>query len=409
MKNTNFSFIISLALLLVMMNNALSQQPAKGVFVEPKNEYWDLIKKTVEDFEKKPDTKKKPFKADFSTINLPKTTTEFAQIWHQPPISQGWTGTCWGFSGTSFFESEIKRINGAEIKLSELYTVYWEYAEKARRFIRERGNSAFPEGSQLNSTVHIFKQYGCIPAEFYTGMKAGQTFHSHEKMHGEMLAFLNSLKTANFWNEDVALATIKNIMNHYIGAPPETVTIGGKKYTPQEYLRTVAKLNPDDYIEFMSLLEKPYNSKAEYEVTDNWRKYAEYYNVSLDDFMNIIKTSVKKGFSIAIGGDVSEPGYDGYAEVAVVPAFDIPSEFIDENARQFRFSNGSTTDDHAIHIVGWKEKDGKMWFLIKDSGSGSRNGQNKGYYFYHEDYIKLKMMTIMIHRSAVQDVLKKFN
>ena len=54
------------------------------------------------------------------------------------------------------------------------------------------------------------------------------------------------------------------------------------------------------------------------------------------------------------------------------------------------------------------EKDGKDWYLIKDSGSGSRNGKNFGYYFYHEDYIKLKMMNIMVHRSVAEDILKKF-
>ena len=30
--------------------------------------------------------------------------------------------------------------------------------------------------------------------------------------------------------------------------------------------------------------------------------------------------------------------------------------------------------------------------LVNDTGSGSCNGVNTGYYFYNEDYIKLKMM-----------------
>ena len=30
--------------------------------------------------------------------------------------------------------------------------------------------------------------------------------------------------------------------------------------------------------------------------------------------------------------------------------------------------------------------------LVNDTGSGSRYDVNKGYYFYGEDYIKLKMM-----------------
>ncbi|MBT5698504.1 MAG: peptidase C1, partial [Flavobacteriales bacterium] len=44
-----------------------------------------------------------------------------------------------------------------------------------------------------------------------------------------------------------------------------------------------------------------------------------------------------------------------------------------------------------------------------DSGSGSRNGNFPGYYFYHEDFVKLKMMTFTIHKNAVKETLKKFN
>ena len=89
----------------------------------------------------------------------------------------------------------------------------------------------------------------------------------------------------------------------------------------------------------------------------------------------------------------------------MVPTFDIPSEYIDEHARQLRFSNGATTDDHGIHLVGFMEKDGEDWFLIKDSGSGSRNGPNVGYYFYHEDYVKLKIMDYTVHKDAIEGIV----
>ena len=44
-----------------------------------------------------------------------------------PPVAQYLTGTCWSFSTTSFYESEIKRLSGKEIKLSEMWTAYCEY------------------------------------------------------------------------------------------------------------------------------------------------------------------------------------------------------------------------------------------------------------------------------------------
>ena len=43
--------------------------------------------------------------------------------------------------------------------------------------------------------------------------------------------------------------------------------------------------------------------------------------------------------------------------------------------------------------------------MIKDSGSGGFNGPHKGYRFIHEDYIKLKMMNIMVYKEAGRRVL----
>ena len=178
------------------------------------------------------------------------------------------------------------------------------------------------------------------------------------------------------------------------------------------YMKDYLKYNPDDYVEILSYKQEPYWQQVEYKVPDNWWHNKDYYNVPLDVFMSIIEKSIKKGFSMSIGGDVSEAGFVRSTQCALVPTFDIPSEYIDENARQFRFSNKSTMDDHGMHLVGWLNKDGNIWYLIKDSSSGSRNNDPNapefGYYFFHEDYIKLKMMGFTIHKDAVKEILKKF-
>jgi bleomycin hydrolase len=161
-------------------------------------------------------------------------------------------------------------------------------------------------------------------------------------------------------------------------------------------------------------MQQPYWKQVEYEVPDNWWHDASYYNIPLDDFMNVFEKAIKAGYTIAIGGDVSEAGFLAReANAAVVPSFDISSAAIDENARQFRFSNETTTDDHGMHVVGYLEKDGVSWFLVKDSGAGSRAGgkeknKNFGYYFFHEDYIKLKMMDFMVHKDMMKELLPKF-
>jgi bleomycin hydrolase len=151
---------------------------------------------------------------------------------------------------------------------------------------------------------------------------------------------------------------------------------------------------------------------VEYKVPDNWWHSTDYYNVPLDVFMEALKKVVRSGYTASIGGDVSEPGFDRMTQCAIVPDFDIPAAFISDDARQFRFSNGTTTDDHGMHLVGYLEKDGKDWYLIKDSGSGSRNNNPDaaefGYYFFSSDYVKLKMMDFMVHKDAVKDLLEKF-
>jgi len=203
------------------------------------------------------------------------------------------------------------------------------------------------------------------------------------------------------------ISTIKAIMNHHIGQPPERITVNGQSLTPREYLASVVRLNLDDYVGIQSNMELPYFERTELDVQDNWWHSRDYCNVPLDLFIATIKKAVRKGFTVAIGGDTSEPGIEGHAGVAVVPSFDIPSALIDESARNFRFRNGTTGDDHGIHIVGFKQEGNQDWFLVKDSGSSARNNAHPGYYFYHEDYVKLKMLTALVHKDAAKEVLAR--
>ncbi|HQH18472.1 MAG TPA: C1 family peptidase [Bacteroidales bacterium] len=409
---------ILIVTLLVLSFSVFSQNTStkdKAIFKEYNPGYYqNTILKGIDDYEAIATTtkSKKRFKMDFTGMDIPNSTDLYTRYWSTPPISQGNTNTCWSYSTTSFLESEVYRLYKKEVKLSEMHTVYYEYIERAKEYVKMKGTSAFAEGSEANAVTRMWKKYGIVPESDYTGMLPGQTIQNHAVMYEELLAYLKSVKASNTWNEEIVLATVKSILNSYMGAPPTTIMVDGKQISPLEYLNNIIKINPDDYISVMSLMEKSYYTKAEYDVPDNWWNSDDYYNVPLDVFMNIVKTSIKNGYTMAIGGDVSEPGYESDMQVGVIPTFDIPSEYIDENARQFRFSNESTTDDHGIHIVGYYEKDGITWFLIKDSGAGSRNAgkdsKNFGYYFYHEDYIKLKMMNIMVHKDMVKDVLKKF-
>lgn len=410
-----FTLFLVAAILCSSSSFVWGQNKDEAVFITPKpGFYQNSILRDDREVKEKTEARepREILTINLSDADLPNKVDLYTQEWHLAPISQGNTGTCWCFSTTSFMESEIYRLHKMEVKLSEMYTVYWEYVEKARRYVEERGNSNFDEGSESNAVTRIWKKYGIVPEEAYTGLLNGRKYHNHADMVNEMKTYLASLKTDQNWNEAEALSTIKAIMNHYMGVPPTEVTVNGKELTPLQYLHDVIKINPDDYVEILSCSTEPFYQQVEYKVPDNWWHSDSYFNVPLDDYMAAVKNTIREGYTISIGGDVSEPGFDRTTQCAVVPDFDIPSAYINDDARVFRFYNQTTTDDHGMHLVGYLTKDGKDWYLIKDSSAGSRNNdpgaKEFGYYFFSEDYVKLKMMGFTVHKDAVKELLKKF-
>jgi bleomycin hydrolase len=364
-------------------------------------------KKNNEAFYKEINGKEK-LTTDFSQIERPKTHDEFKSLFHLPPVRQDTTGTCWCFSGTSFLESELKRLGKEPVKLSEMFTVYHEYIEKCRRFIREKGNSEVSEGSQHNAVLLRIKEYGAVRLSDYSGLLGDNKSHNHRELVKELKSYLDYIKKNNYWDEEKNLSYVKLILNKYLGEPPSTISVDGKSITPKEYQEKNLQLPLDDYVVFMSTKSVPFYTKGEYNVTDNWWHSKEYYNIPLDEFYSGIKNAVINGYTLVFAGDVSEAGLNSYEDVAIVPTFDCPPEYVNQDSREFRFDNKTTGDDHGIHAVGYKKIGKDDWFLIKDSGGTGWRGEEKGYIFYRGDYIKLKMLAFMVHKDAVKDLLSKF-
>ncbi|UBM61245.1 peptidase C1 [Candidatus Sulfidibacterium hydrothermale] len=408
------TILLALAILPAMQVFAQSKDKAK--FEPSQNHFYpDVIMKDVKAVQERlhPQKKHLYFMMDQSGMDLPNKVSLYKTFWHTPTTSQGNTGTCWCFSTTSFFESEEHRLFGKDVKLSEMYTVYWEYVEKAKGYVESRGTTVFDEGSEANAVRRDYKKYGIVPRSVYDGFKDGRKFYSHAEMVKEMKTYLHSVKAADAWNEDAVVATIKAILNRYMGEPPTHFTYQGKEYTPKSFLKDYLKLNMDDYVDVLSYEQQPFWHQVEYQVPDNWWHSKAYYNVPLKVFMDVWNTAIEHGYTMAIGGDVSEAGFSRKTNVALIPDFDIPAAYINDNARQFRFSNHTTTDDHGMHCVGYyKDKKGQMWYLIKDSSSGSRNVDPKspefGYYFFSTPYVELKMMDFMVHKDMFKKYMKKF-
>lgn len=344
---------------------------------------------------------RKQFKVDLSTYSFPTDTALYKKIFHTPPVCQGNTGTCWCFSATSFFESEVYRLTGKKVKLSEMYVVYWEYVERAIDFVRTHGKTYVDEGSEASALLRIYYKYGAVPLSAYVGKSDYRKHYSHRDMVKEIKNFLTEVKENNIWNEEYVVNVVKSLLNAEMGVPPASFTYEGKEYTPKSFLNDYMQIKPAAYFRFMSTMSAPFNEKSELVENDNWWHDRDYYNVPSDTFVKLINKALEKNYSVCLCGDVSEAGYDhNEKKVATVPFFDIPASQINDTSREMRLQNETTTDDHCIHVIGYYSKEGKYWYLIKDSNGHTFDGQNPGYRIYSEDYVKLKMMNSMIHGES---------
>jgi len=407
MKQKIFIIII----LLLISTLSFSQNKDKAVFKtydKGESYYYNTILKDISSYKQK-QKKYKPYKyfsVDFTNKSYPKYLKEYKTFYHSPPVSQGNTGTCWCFSATSFMESEVYRLTKQKVKLSEMWTVYWEYVERAKQFVDTRGKTTFSQGSEANEIPIIYKKYGIVRFRDYMAKNPNQRFYNHDKLIKELKTYLESVKQNSVWNKTKVIATVKSILNKNMGMPPETIIVDGKKLSPKQYLSDILKIIPDDYYSFMSTMSEKFNERHELIEDDNWR-HNEYYNLKLKDYYSLILDAIKSDYTISICGDVSEPGIIGKEDVAIIPDFDCPAENINQSSREMRLQNKLTSDDHCVHLIGYLQKNGETWFAVKDSGSGAFDGESKGYRYYRSYYVKLKSMNILVHKNAARKYLDK--
>ena len=104
---------------------------------------------------------------------------------------QNKSGTCWCFSGTSFFENEIRKAGGDSLDLSEMFTVRHCYADKADRYVRMYGGTHFAAGGSILDVPYVWERYGAVPEEVYSGLNYGEDKHVHEELDGVLKAYLD--------------------------------------------------------------------------------------------------------------------------------------------------------------------------------------------------------------------------
>jgi len=354
-----------------------------------------------------------------------------------PVQNQFRTGTCWSFSALAYFESELIRTGKGEHNLSEMYVVNHTYKDKAERYVRMHGNTNFGAGGAFVDIAHVWKKYGILPEEAYSGLPDDGTEHDHS----ELDLILKGYADAVIENKQKGLtnkwkAGYDAVVDTYLGEIPGEFEYQGKKYTPQTYAEELG-LNMDDYISITSYTHHPFYGKFMLEIPDNWL-HVESYNLPLDELMKVMEGALLNGHTFAWGADVSEKGFAFREGLALLPedestiktkgqdaaqfndagaekisnAFQEPvqQKQVDQDLRQVQFDNWQTTDDHGMQVTGMvKDQNGDKYYMVKNSWGTEYNGLG-GYFFASEAYVRLKTMNIYVHKEALpKDIAKKLN
>lgn len=329
-----------------------------------------------------------------------------------PVISQGRTGTCWSFSSTSFLESEVIRLTGKQVDLSEMYNVRNTYPKKLENFVMRQGKSQFSEGGLAHDVMNSVSNYGLVPNSIYSGLFASETSHNH----AELVAVLKAMGKTYIDNPGRKLSkkwkpATEAVLDIYLGANVNNFTYEGKTYTPESF-RKALKIEPQDYVTITSFTHAPFYSSFVLNIPDNW-SYGSFYNVPLDDLMDAVDHALEKGFTVELDCDVSEKTFSSKHGVAVIPANEVeakealtaiyPERAISQEYRQDEFENFTTTDDHLMHITGrLKDQNGNTYYKVKNSwGTDEARTANGGYVYFSKAYMRLKTISITLHKDGI--------
>lgn len=354
-----------------------------------------------------------------------------------PVQNQYRTGTCWSFSTLAFFESELLRKGKGEHNLSEMYVVNHTYKDKADQYVRMHGKTNFGAGGAFADVAYVWKKYGMVPEEVYTGLKNGSTKHNHAELNNILTAYVDAViedkqkKITPNWK-----VGFDAVVDSYLGKLPETFEYKGKEYTPKSYAKELG-LDMDDYVSLTSYTHHPFYVPFILEIPDNWL-HMKSYNLPLDELMEVMDKALMNGYTFAWGADVSEKGFAFREGLAIVPedkatievrgkddknysdagaekisnAFEEPVKQVEvtQEMRQKGFDDWETTDDHGMQITGIvKDQNGEKYYIVKNSW-GTKYNDLDGYFFASEAYVRLKTMNIFLDKDAIpKDIAKKLD
>ena len=350
---------------------------------------------------------------------------------------QNRSGTCWAYSTLSYFESEILKSTGKTYDLCESFVANKDYMDRAVQVVRYHGDMQFAQGGSAYDVYYVLKNYGICPEDAmpFPGSLYGDSLNNFNEFFSLLEPYVDGIATSKAskisgqWK-----VGFQGILDAYLGECPENFTYEGKNYTPKSFMSSLG-LNMDDYVTITSYTHHPFYSQFVVEVQDNWRNPASY-NLPMDEMMQIIDNAVMNGYTVAWGGDVSEPGFtrDGLAymidgkKMQSLQGSDmarwlglsaakrrnlidslgcnVPEVQPTQEMRQERFDNWELTDDHGMLIYGIaKDQNGKEYYMVKNSWGEA--GKYKGTWYMTKTFIAANTMDYMVNKNAIPANIRK--
>lgn len=357
------------------------------------------------------------------------------------PISgirdQNRSGTCWDYSTLSFFEAEILKATGKEYDLCESFIANKTYMERAIQVVRYHGDCQFAQGGSAEDVLATLKTHGICPegAMPFPGSLYGDSLNNFNEFFSLLEPYVaavaksNAKKISNQWK-----VGLQGILDAYLGKCPEKFVFEGKEYTPKSFMASLG-IDLNDYVSITSYTHHPFYSAFAVEVQDNWR-FPLSYNLPMDEMMQIIDNAVNEGYTIAWGGDVSEPGFtrQGLAYAVDTKKTEslagsdmarwlkltdekrrniidslgctVPEVIPTQEMRQERFDNWELTDDHGMQIFGVaKDQNGKEYYMVKNSWG--ETGDYKGVWYMTKAFIAANTMDFLVNKKAIPAAIRK--
>ncbi len=351
---------------------------------------------------------------------------------------QNRSGTCWDYSTLSYFEAEILKASGKTYDLCEAFVANKNYMDRAIQVVRLHGDCQFSQGGSAYDVLYVLKNYGICPEDAmpFPGSLYGDSLNNFNEFFGQLEPYVAGIarskekKISNQWK-----VGMQGILDAYLGKCPESFSYNGKTYTPKSFAASLG-LDWNNYVSVTSFSHHPYYTQYAVEVQDNWRNPLSW-NLPMEDMARIIDNAVMNGYTVAWGGDVSEPGFTrkGLAyfydtkKMESLSGSDmakwlkmsatkrtnlvdslgctVPELTPTPEQRQERFDNWELTDDHGMLIYGIaKDQNGKEYYMVKNSWGES--GDYKGIWYMTKNFIIANTMDYMVNKNAIpKDILKK--